>query len=521
MKKLLLPLLGVFAAFPSMAQNFYCPVNDYASLGYNIVDESAKTCEVCIFEKNPNVDVPERYDIVIPSQVEYGDNEYTVVSIGRSVFMSYALSSISIPSTVTKIGEMAFYSNYSYGKEMEKAEFASIEHLCSIDFGDYYSNPAGGAKALYFAGEKVTDIVVPNTITEIKDYAFYQCNIARINIPSSVTSIGKSAFYRCMSLTSINIPSSVTSIGETAFYRCTSLRRVEFESLESLCNIDFCGADSNPLSCGQYLYVGGEEITNLVIPNTVKEIKDYVFSGCSKLTSIDIPNSVITIGESSFSDCSNVKVLNISESVTSIGANAFSSCGITSVVIPNSLTSIEDDVFRRCPLTSVVIPNAVTTIGDRAFASCSLTSIVIPDSVTSIGDYAFSGCPLTSVEIGKNVTYIGKGNFASRNLQTVKVYAVNPPEIESEGQFLDDTYDYATLYVPVGSESDYEAHACWGFFRNIETFDPDASIDDIEAGDVGCEVYTIGGLKVGDRIDGLPKGVYILRKGSTVTKMAI
>ncbi|MBD5179419.1 MAG: hypothetical protein HDT00_07000, partial [Bacteroidales bacterium] len=101
MKKLLLPLLGVFAAFPSMAQDFYCPVNDYASLGYNIVDESAKTCEVCDSEKNPNVDAPERYDIVIPSQVEYGNNEYTVVAIAQGAFEYAQLSSISIPSTVT------------------------------------------------------------------------------------------------------------------------------------------------------------------------------------------------------------------------------------------------------------------------------------------------------------------------------------------------------------------------------------------------------------------------------------
>jgi len=100
---------------------------------------------------------------------------------------------------------------------------------CNIDFYNKYANPLYYAKHLYLNGEEVTELVIPNGVTSIGDYAFYNCDsFTSIIIPEGVTSIGDSAFAYCDNISSITIPSSVTSIGYKAFYGCTILRSVEF-----------------------------------------------------------------------------------------------------------------------------------------------------------------------------------------------------------------------------------------------------------------------------------------------------
>lgn len=115
-----------------------------------------------------------------------------------------------------------------------------------------------------------------------------------------VTSIGYLAFCNCSRLTSITIPNSVTSIGIEAFRTCQRLRYVHISDLESWCKIAFSRASSNPLCYAHHLFLNGEEIKDLVIPNSVTSIGDYAFYGCSGLTSITIPNSVTSIGQSAF-----------------------------------------------------------------------------------------------------------------------------------------------------------------------------------------------------------------------------
>ena len=117
----------------------------------------------------------------------------------------------------------------------------------------------------------------------------------------SVTSIGNYAFYYCRSLTSVTIPNSVTSIGVGAFTGCSSLTSVHITDLAAWCGISFAGP--NPLYYAHHLFVNGEEITDLVIPDGVTSIGDKAFSECSSLTSVTIPNSVTSIGSYAFEGC--------------------------------------------------------------------------------------------------------------------------------------------------------------------------------------------------------------------------
>ena len=250
----------------------------------------------------------------------------------------------------------------------------------------------------------------------------------------NVTEISADAFKNCTVLTSIAIPNSVTKIGYNAFTGCTGLTKAEFASVESLCKISFGDYYANPLYYAHHLYINGEEIKDLVIPNSVTNIGDYAFYGCSSLTSVTIPNSVTTIGYDAFYGCT----------------------GLTSITIPNSVTNIGDYAFYGCSsLTSVTIPNSVTEIGWRAFSGCSsLTSINIPNSVTSIGEGVFSGCS---------------------GLTDIYCYATTPPSTiyyYNYQQYILNPFDNInissiTLHVPAQSVDTYKSTSPWSGFGSI------------------------------------------------------
>jgi hypothetical protein len=289
--------------------------------------------------------------VIIPSSVSVPGKTYTVTTIGGGAFSNAfpQLTSVTIPSSVTTIGDSAFLNNA----------------LTSVTIPDSVISIGEAA----FSVNRLTSVTIPNSLTSIGNDVFNNNRLTSVTIPDSVTSIGNDAFSFNQVLTSVTIPNSVTSIGDNAFY--------------------------------------GNMLTSVTIPNSLTSIGDGVF-GRNSLTSVTIPNSVTSIGDAAFMD-NNLTSVTIPNLVTTIGEEAFYGNKLTSVAIPNSVATIGELAFANNELTSVTIPNSVTSIGRAAFRdNTSLTSVTFEGPAPVVGTSDALGDPASVkvyyyTEYGANV----------------------------------------------------------------------------------------------------------------------
>ena len=245
-------------------------------------------------------------DITIPSTL----GGYPVTAIGYDAFNGCAsLTDITIPDGVRRIGSRAFYNctgltEITFDGGVEIVEREAFKNCVSLKH-----------------------IALPDSVKVIELEAFYGCeNLESIDLGNSLTTIGMEAFRYCYSLKSIALPAGITSIGQAAFLCCESLEAVYITDLEAWCKIDF---GSSVLSCeGEpFLYLNGELLEHLEIPEGITEVKENAFSHCRSLRDITIAEGVGSIGYRAFYGNPDLTTVTIPASVTQIGESSFGACG--------------------------------------------------------------------------------------------------------------------------------------------------------------------------------------------------
>ncbi|MGM9815748.1 MAG: leucine-rich repeat protein [Lepagella sp.] len=522
-------------------------------------------------------------DIVIPETITVEEEIYDVKRIGDAAFKQQTITSVVIPNSVDSIKTAAFQScrqlttlNMGTGVKycgngafavctaLKNLNITDLSAWCGIEFYDYNANPANLAKSIILNDETITDLVIPDDVEEIKDFAFYNVNnlqsitlgsgvkkignnvfyycynVPSLTIPANVKEIGTGAFTSmrgitemtieegletigtdafkgCQGLTSITFPASLRKIGATAFASCGALNEVSFTagvdtiaqdafslstriakvnipSLEEWCKINFASIKANPVNVSKCLYINGEELTSIELPEGMEKVKDYTFYNLPSVTSISLPESLTEIGKASFQLCAGVETITIPESVTRIGASAFQSCSaLTSINIPAAIDSIPESMFNMCAkLASIELPAGTKYIGDFAFSGCSeLVSLDFPKSVEYVGSYALQNCAklerivfpkavevkmgmcqnctgLKYVEVRNSEKNIGYNAFGG--CSALEEVWVNTPFVSYAA------FNYMpnpTYYVPYGSVDTWKAGCPNNTFKECSTLETD------------------------------------------------
>jgi len=353
----------------------------------------------------------------IPSSID----GLTVTSIGDDAFQGFflvpnvALTSVTIPGTVTNIGGDAFY----YCTALTEVTLSN--GLIKIEEGAFYED------------NSLSSITIPGSVSSIGDNAFQDCTgLTNAVMMEGVTSIGNDAFLGCTNLRTVTIAGTVTNIGNDGFESCSNLTSTTiagsvgtnaFEYRTSWANVTLSNGVGN---IGDYAFYGCGGLTSIVIPGSVNSVGRSAFGG-SSLSNLTISNGLSVIGDDAFAQSALLTSLTLPPSVQSIGEQAFENCkSLTNVTFSEGLTDIGLYAFSGCPINTLTLPASLVAAGYESFSGCSLTNLTIKGGVS--GDYAFAGCgSLTNVTIGAGVTNLAYAMFYYCNSLTNVFFQGNAP----------------------------------------------------------------------------------------------
>ena len=457
----------IFISVVALLSVGHAAAYDFESGGlfYNILDAEAKTVEVTC-RNFTDWDTQSDYtgDIVVPAIVENGGTTYKVIKIGQLSFKRSEITSLTISEGIEIIGQ-------------------DICEGCG----------------------QLKELSLPTSLKSIEYAAFWSCySLTSVSLPEGLITLGNDVFHYCSGMKDLQLPSTLTEIGERAFGCCGSLTRVKSNILTpfAISNATFSSDESwnngvnNPIPSSAYLivpqgtksaYMSYEgwttfagiyegEPQEITLPDGLK----YSYITDERIATVigweNLDSEELTIR-------SIVEINGENYNVKSVGPNAFSDCGIIrSITFEDGIETIGNYAFRWCyNLRSISFSSTIKKLNVSAFQSCNqLSSLTIPEGVQVLEDWAFSDCnKLSKVELPSTLTSMGNGVFwRCSSLYAVNSHIQTPFDINqnvfaSEEKWNEQkTKNYyvpssATLYVPTGTKSNYEAFEGWNMFADI------------------------------------------------------
>ena len=334
-----------------------------------------------------------------------------VTEINYAFYEDYPLKSISLPPTLTKIGNFAF-------------EYTSLENVVMPSgiksIGDY----------AYSSCQELKYLTLNEGLETIGNFAFnYNTSLKKLVCPSTLTDIGGSAFSACEGMTTLYLNEGLETIGDHAFDGIGVKSLKIPQTVKTICsfsdNSNIVQGFANcpnlvylqlPAYCGNYgpkAFYGNEMLTTVTLDSKGTYLRgtearwgNYIFATCTHLTNVSIPSNVVELGKGAFSGCSSLVTIKLNNNIATMGGYVFQYCDkLKNVNIPTSLSKIESNMFDGCKsLETITIPANITSISDKVFLNCEALKTVIFEGTTppAINPEAFAQ---SSDKEGNNITH--------------------------------------------------------------------------------------------------------------------
>ncbi len=430
---------------------------DFVEYEYSIEDDEI-TIEKVVFHKSRTVVIPNEISgcpvTTIGGFGVFGKElppfhlklPNTLVEIYQKAFEGCSsLESIEIPASVKKIHKDTL-GDHNFTECHKLCFKVAEENECFSTDDDGLVLFNKDKSVLICSPAASGDIVIPETVTKIDYYAFYECaSLKSVFIPNSVKSMRRSAFEGCLALQTVIGAEGLMSIERDAFAQCHKLPKFYItKNLKSIDDGAFAGCNNIKFDISnenEYFTTGDDngflfnkDKTELIcapmaegdviLPESLKEIRNDAFNGAVKLKSIVIPESVSppdgwnrTFWSSVFAKCSSLESIHLPKQVTEFGGLFFWQCSaLKKIHLPKGFKGIHYAAFSGCKsLERVKIPKGVEELGESAFEGCSaLKEITIPGSVKWTNWCVFENCfSLERVVLSEGVQGISSGTFSS------------------------------------------------------------------------------------------------------------
>ncbi len=273
-----------------------------------------------------------------------------------------ALKEIYIPDSVLTVQQSAFAECVS----LEAARVSPNAELGNMVFQGCIS---------------LQRVTLPETMITLPYQLFLQCvRLSYVELPRGLKFISSNAFMYCSSLTEIFIPDTVTNIGDSAF--CDSgLTKIVLPD-----SVTYIGPDAFQ-SC--------DYLTSVRLPETLTILRRYTFHGCKSLEEIDLPDSLEKIEDNVFGMCTSLRSIEIPEKITEIREHCFSGCAsLKNVTLPAHVKTVWNYAFAQCSRLETVTMEGVEKISNLAFFHCdNLRTVTLSSTLRELGGQILMNCP--------------------------------------------------------------------------------------------------------------------------------